>query len=247
MVFFEDISRSTASRVSTPFNMLDDSLKNGVPGEHFAMVTKHGFKDWLHKHFPGKKQVKFELRECGGVVRVDDKKITIFSSERCKDSDVVARFEYVGFFPCGIYGGSIQTTSGGCILIATADGEFVSVTGGYPGGPFVEENILLQDATAGKLQCCYTVVSGGDPGALFAMSPDYIHFIGSKKGNGTQPTIVWMCGGSDVINIKRDKRLEAKYCDKNKAEHNFPVLVDMYLTIEMGQNRCFGYNKMKMI
>lgn len=223
--------------------MLDNCLKNGVPGEHFAMVTKNDFKDWLRKHFPGEKQVEFQLLECGGGVRVDDKKITIFS----RDSNVVAEFEYVGFFPCGIYEGSIQTTSGGCILIATTDDEFVSVTGGYPGGPFVDENIFLQDATASKLQCCYTVVSGGDPGALFAMSPDYIHFIGSKKGNGTQPTIVWTCGSSDVLNIKRDKRLEAKYCDKNKAEHNLPVLVDMYLTIEMGQNRCFGYDKMKMI
>lgn len=181
----------------------------------------------------------YHLRESLAVVRINNKKVTVFSDKKRKK--IEAEFDYIGYFPCGIYEGSINPKSGGCILVATSERTFISITGGYP-GPNIDK-VYLEKANASSLQCCYTIVSGGDPGSLFAMGSEFMYFLGMAKLPYNKK-ITWV-DGSSVFHIKRDKKQEDEYCKENKSKNNFPIIVDMYLTKEIGKNRTFGYDPIK--
>jgi len=181
----------------------------------------------------------YHLRESLAVVRINNKKVTVFSDKKRKK--IEAEFDYIGYFPCGIYEGSINPKSGGCILVATSERTFISITGGYH-GPNIDK-VYLEKANASSLQCCYTIVSGGDPGSLFAMGSEFMYFLGMAKLPYNKK-ITWVDGPS-VFHIKRDKKQEDEYCKENKSKKNFPIIVDMYLTKEIGKNRTFGYDPIK--
>lgn len=239
--------------------MLDDKLKLNVPTNLFTMITAHEFSKQLCKS--NIEFFEFQLQESGAVVRIDNKKVTVLSKSQYSDDDtdtddedenkieekkkripeILANFEYESFFTCGICGGNIINLGGELILVATSEKEFISISGGY-GGPYIDK-IVLKNAIANTLQYCYTICSGGDPGSMYAMNKDYMYLFGLRRDENNRTRDEH----TNVLHIKRNKYVETAYCKKNKIKKNFPVLADMYLSIEMGPNRCFGYNEMKDI
>uniref|UniRef100_A0A7S3YCR5 Uncharacterized protein n=1 Tax=Lotharella globosa TaxID=91324 RepID=A0A7S3YCR5_9EUKA len=132
---------------------------------------------------------------------------------------------YEGYFPHAIYEGNRMGILGEVLLIyvgykeQTNSHSYVSVMGGG-GGPYISVLQTREPITAG----IYGVCSGGDPGFMYAVSPELVMDVDLNQ-------MQW----------KRDRSFEEKYHIGNA---DVAKLVDMYLsTTKSCRNRSFGYHE----
>ena len=142
--------------------------------------------------------------------------------------------DYKGFFADAIMEGVVQRNCGENMLIALSNTHYVVISG--------QDNIYisyveLDGTTMNELEFAYTRVSGGDPGSLFAMSDKYVYLFGCASEKN-----LWCENNNIVYHLLRNKEYEKLYIKKNRLAKNFAVIVDLYVTKNLGENRCFGHD-----
>jgi hypothetical protein len=221
----------------------------------FQMVIKSDFKDWKTKknsYYSGDEFVLLGLY-CGHVAKVTQNEISIYNistyeienkiyddEEFCLTSymnglqPIKVFDDYKGFFADAIIEGVVKRNEGENMLIALSDTHYVVISG--------QENIYisyveLDGTTMNELEFAYTRVSGGDPGTLFAMSDKYVYLFGCASEKD-----LWRENNNIVYHLLRNKEYEKSYIKKNRLAKNFAVIVDLYVTKNLGENRCFGHD-----
>lgn len=219
----------------------------------FQMVSKSDFKDWKTKmdsYYSGDEFVLLELY-CGHVVKVTQNEISIYNISLSHIEDICDEEEfcltsymnglkpvkvfddYKGFFADCIIEGAVGRSGGENMLIALSNTHYVAIGGENTYISYVE----LDGTTMNELEFAYTRVSGGDPGSLFAMSDKYVYLFGCASERD-----LWCEKNNIVYHLLRNKEYEKSYIKKNRLANNFAVIVDLYVTKNLGENRCFGYD-----